>query len=38
MLDQVRQQGTGSGIVRLLETYLQADPPCLMYEFIEGAT
>jgi serine/threonine protein kinase len=35
-LDRVRQQGGASGIVPLLETYLRADPPCLMYELIEG--
>jgi formylglycine-generating enzyme required for sulfatase activity/serine/threonine protein kinase len=35
-LDRVRQQGGVRGIVPLLETYLGADPPCLMYELIEG--
>lgn len=36
LLDRVRQQGGAQGIVPLLETYLRADPPCLMYELIEG--
>jgi len=36
LLDRVRQQGGAHGIVPLLETYLLTDPPCLMYEYIEG--
>jgi hypothetical protein len=36
ILDRVRQQGGAPGIVLLLETFLRADPPCLMYEYIEG--
>jgi hypothetical protein len=36
MLDRVRQTGGCKGIVPLLETYLRAAPPCLMYEYIEG--
>lgn len=36
LLDRVSQQCTHPGIVRLLETYLRADPPCLAYEYIEG--
>ncbi len=36
LLDRVREQGGARGIVPLLETYLRADPPCLMYELIEG--
>jgi len=35
-LDRVREEAAAPGIVPLLETYLRADPPCLMYEFIEG--
>jgi serine/threonine protein kinase len=34
-LDRVRE-GSLPGIVPLLETYLRADPPCLMYDYIEG--
>ncbi|MBI1917418.1 MAG: tetratricopeptide repeat protein, partial [Planctomycetes bacterium] len=37
ILGQVmRQTGGQSGIVRLLRTYLSAEPPCLEYEFIDG--
>jgi serine/threonine protein kinase len=36
LLDRVRNQGAASGIVPLLETYLTANPPCLMYEYVEG--
>jgi len=36
MLDRVKQHGNHLGIVPLLETYLRAETPCLMYEFIEG--
>jgi hypothetical protein len=36
LLDQVRQQGTHSGVVRLLRTYLRARPSCLEYEYVEG--
>ncbi len=36
LLDRVRQQGQGQGFVPLLETYLRGEPPCLMYEYIEG--
>jgi serine/threonine protein kinase len=36
LLDRVKSQGTHPGIVRLLRTYLRADPPCLEYEYIEG--
>src|SRR5436305_10081060 len=35
-LDRVREQASAQGIVPLLETYLRNDPPCLMYEYIEG--
>jgi len=35
-LDRVRQQGGAYGIVPLLDTFLKADPPCLMYEYVEG--
>jgi serine/threonine protein kinase/Flp pilus assembly protein TadD len=35
-LDRVREEAAVPGIVPLLETYLHADPPCLMYEYIEG--
>jgi serine/threonine protein kinase len=37
VLDRVMQQGRHCGIVPLLHTYLSADPPCLEYEFVEGA-
>ena len=37
ILDRVREEGKKlPGFVPLLETYLNADPPCLMYEYIEG--
>ncbi len=36
LLDRVKSQGTHPGIVRLLRTYLRADPPCLEYEHIAG--
>ncbi len=36
LLDRVRGQNACLGVVPLLETYLRADPPCLMYELIEG--
>jgi len=36
VLDRLRQQNSRLGVVPLLETYLRADPPCLMYELIEG--
>src|SRR4051794_31706615 len=36
LLDRVREEVSAPGIVPLLETYLSADPPCLMYELIEG--
>jgi formylglycine-generating enzyme required for sulfatase activity/serine/threonine protein kinase len=36
MLGRVRQEGRGKGFVPLLETYLRSEPPCLMYELIEG--
>lgn len=35
-LDRVREEASAPGIVPLLETYLGNDPPCLMYEYIEG--
>ena len=34
--DQVMRQGCHPGIVALQATYLDADPPCLQYEYIEG--
>ena len=33
---QVMRQGRHPGIVTLRATYLDADPPCLEYEYIEG--
>ncbi len=36
LLDRIREEVTAPGIVPLLETYLNNDPPCLMYEFVEG--
>jgi hypothetical protein len=36
LLDRVKRQGTHGGFVKLLRTYLRAEPPCLEYEYIEG--
>ncbi len=36
VLDWVMKQGTHPGIVRLQQTYLSADPPCLQYEYVGG--
>jgi formylglycine-generating enzyme required for sulfatase activity len=36
VLDALQQQRPHPGIVRLLRTYLSADPPCLEYEYVEG--
>jgi TPR repeat protein/serine/threonine protein kinase len=36
VLDHVMQNGRHSGVVPLLQTYLNADPPCLEYQYIEG--
>ena len=36
LLGRVCSQGRHPGIVRLLHTYLSADPPCLAYEFVAG--
>ena len=36
VLDQVKEHGRARRIVPLLETYLQNDPPCLMYELMDG--
>jgi serine/threonine protein kinase len=37
LLDRVVQQGKSNpGVVKLLHTYLTADPPCLEYEYVEG--
>ncbi len=36
LLDRLRQFGSHPGIVRLLTTYLSADPPALVSEFIAG--
>ena len=36
VLNQVMRQGTHPGLVRLLHSYLRADPPCLEYEYVEG--
>jgi eukaryotic-like serine/threonine-protein kinase len=38
VLDRVMRQGRHPGIVRLEATYLSADPPCLQYEYVKGAT
>jgi len=38
VLDRVVSHGTHPGIVRLLRTYLQADPPCLEYEYVDGGS
>ncbi len=36
LLGRVVRQGRHPGIVALLNTALSADPPCLMYEYVEG--
>ncbi len=36
ILARVLKQGRHPGIVPLLRTYLNADPPCLEYEFVSG--
>jgi hypothetical protein len=36
LLDRVKRAGSQPGIVKLLQTYLSAEIPCLEYEFIEG--
>src|SRR5208283_1206634 len=36
ILQQVMDRGGHSGIVKLQDQYLDAKPPCLAYEFIEG--
>jgi serine/threonine protein kinase len=36
VLDRVMKAGRHPGIVRLLQTYLSADPPFLAYEYVEG--
>jgi serine/threonine protein kinase len=33
---QLQQRSQHPGIVRLQETYLQTDPPCLRYEYVSG--
>src|SRR5205085_1977279 len=35
-LNQVMRSGRHDGIVRLLQTYLDANPPCLEYECVDG--
>jgi formylglycine-generating enzyme required for sulfatase activity len=36
LLGRVMSQGRHPGIVRLLHTYLKANPPCLEYEYVPG--
>lgn len=36
MLDRVMRVGALSGVVALRDTYLNADPPCLEYEYVGG--
>jgi formylglycine-generating enzyme required for sulfatase activity/serine/threonine protein kinase len=36
LLGRVESQGKHPGIVRLLNTSLRSDPPCLMYEYVPG--
>ena len=36
ILNQVMRQGQHPGIVALRHTYLDADPPCLEYEYVPG--
>lgn len=36
MLDAVMRHGKHPGIVELQRTYLEAEPPCLEYQYVEG--
>jgi eukaryotic-like serine/threonine-protein kinase len=36
LLDRIMEVGSRPGIVRLNDTYLSADPPCLEYEYVAG--
>jgi formylglycine-generating enzyme required for sulfatase activity len=36
LLGRVARQGRHAGIVGLLDTYLNGDPPCLKYEYVPG--
>jgi formylglycine-generating enzyme required for sulfatase activity len=36
-LERVRRQSTGAPLVPLLEVHPQANPPCLVYEYVEGS-
>jgi serine/threonine protein kinase len=36
VLNQLMRQGRHPGIVPLLDAFLDADPPCLKYEYVEG--
>lgn len=36
LLGEVMRKGTHPGIVKLLHTYLNTDPPCLEYEYVAG--
>ena len=36
LLARIRREGVHPGIVRLLDTSLSADPPCVAYEFVGG--
>ncbi|HEY7426876.1 MAG TPA: bifunctional serine/threonine-protein kinase/formylglycine-generating enzyme family protein [Gemmataceae bacterium] len=36
LLGRVMSQGTHPGIVPLLDTYLNGDPPCIKYEYVAG--
>lgn len=36
ILNRVMREGKHPGIVQLQQTYLNADPPCLAYEYIDG--
>jgi serine/threonine protein kinase len=36
VLDRVMRQGKHPGIVQLLRTYLNAETPCLEYEYVDG--
>ena len=35
-LDRLMQHGRLQGVVQLQQAYLDADPPCLEYEYVEG--
>jgi hypothetical protein len=36
VLDRIQSQGSRAGIVQIVDTYLDNDPPCLAYEYVAG--